>query len=343
MATYRVETDQGNYDVEVDDGQPSPSLLSKVKGAVSDAYNNPGVQSAIQTSMNTPMGEVAKMDVTMQKGLDRGAEALRNASVGGVQPFKNSLDPMLYATQNAPTVAAAASMAPTVDKVVGDPMASALSKLRGMATSEPSTAETLARLKNAAMNTGPEMTQKTAIMNQSLQDTGASIKALREKLSVPEKLSTNASLGEDLNQAADFMDNIRNTPVEELSKQPTAKLLKIRDAAVAAMQDATPQQKAIMGQGNTRIYDAIEAKGGLQGQIGTEYKTYGEGKKVLEGLPAEAKAQKISFENTSRNFKAKNPMSTALAKLGGAAYNTARTGGAGWALWHLGKSMLGRD
>lgn len=80
MAKYRIETDNGNYEIETEE-QPQ-SLTDQVKSAIPGAMN-----IAKQAVSNTPMGLVASGQDIAQKGADvigeRGAEELAK---GGMEP-----------------------------------------------------------------------------------------------------------------------------------------------------------------------------------------------------------------------------------------------------------------
>lgn len=91
-----------------------------------------GASSAMDVAGNTPMGQVSKFGSTLQKGLDTGADKLRQLeTVAGVPEVTTQTDPMISATQHAPDIAMMTMGGGAAPKVAEEasPMASKLSTM----------------------------------------------------------------------------------------------------------------------------------------------------------------------------------------------------------------------
>lgn len=279
------------------DRQKNPDLYGE-QGLIEEV---PGVSAALSEG-TTPLAEAIGETTQIP-------EAIRSPLSGAI-----GIAPEIAAAMSAPGMAK--MLAPGVTagtKMVGKG-AKALGNLTKRTITGPAT-ESLPGLENEIANMPLRKIDQMRALTNTGKKWGSEIETTRKGLGLPQQMTELPEIGKGADAAA-YMQNITQLPIEELARLGPKKLLALRDAGQMAQASTSEAESAVIGKGMSNIYNALEKVGGEAGNVGSAYKGYGLAKKQVESFPKDYQRELISMKNNLRNVEATSDKEKFIRKIG---------------------------
>jgi hypothetical protein len=288
MAKYRVQTDNGTYEVEVDDNnqpQQKPGLGNYIDVA-KILYQNV-----------TPMGQIANAANTA-------GEAIATGLAGhGVNPQLAA--GVGTAMQMAPDIATAMAGGPKVAQAAEEtvPAITDAAKAVGKRMVMGKNTERIIGLKNDAASLIEQKANKLAQLEQLRSQAGTGIETARNVAEIPQKLSGLPQIGKTVDETADFFKTkIGGMKSEDLAKAYGKDgLAQLRDAGQSVKESGVnATQNAFINRGIGRIDEAMQL---VAPDVAEGYKNYGTVKDAIEATPQDFMNKRIALQNQIRNLQ----------------------------------------